>query len=103
MSLKIDNLLKGLLAVAVICQLSSVNAAELVPMGDFRVLGGQYYFNSTPSSLSGNMSLTLVPAVKFSDKFTLVNTYMGSYKGTKEVNDLAGGGTLFQDSQDHLV
>lgn len=49
------------------------------------------------------MSFTFVPAVKFSDKFTLVNTYLGSYKGSKEVNDLAGGGTLFQDSQYHFL
>lgn len=83
--------------------LTVVHAAELIPMGDFRILGGQYYFNTTPSSLSGNMSFTFVPAIKFNEKFTLVNTYMGSYKGSKEVNDLVGGGTLFQDSQNHLL
>jgi hypothetical protein len=81
----------------------AVFAARVVPVGDFRFLGGQYFYNNTPSSLSGNLSFTVVPAVKFSDKFALIPTYMGSYRGTKEVSDLAGGGTLFQDGQDHFV
>lgn len=86
-----------------ILQFSISNAVELMPVGDFRFLGGQYFYNSNPSSLSGNLSLTVSPAVKFSDRFSLIPTYMGTYRGTKEVSDLAGGGTLFQDQQSHLV
>ncbi|OGS10032.1 MAG: hypothetical protein A2386_08615 [Elusimicrobia bacterium RIFOXYB1_FULL_48_9] len=32
----------------------------------------------------------------------IIPTFMGSYRGTKEVTDLIGGGTLFQDGQNHL-
>ncbi|MFH1368369.1 MAG: hypothetical protein ABII64_04495 [Elusimicrobiota bacterium] len=99
----IKNLLLALLLLPSSIFLLPSESAELIPMGDFRILGGQYFFNTNPSSLSGNMSFTFVPAVKFSDKFTLVNTYLGSYRGTKEVSDLAGGGTLFQDGQNHFV
>jgi hypothetical protein len=80
-----------------------LDAAHVVPVGDFRFLGGQYFFNSSASSLSGNLSLTVVPAVKFNDRFSIIPTYMGSYRGTKEVADLVGGGTLFQDGQDHFL
>jgi hypothetical protein len=80
-----------------------LGAAEIVPMGDFRFLGGQYFFDNTPSSLSGNLSFTMVPAIKFSSRFSLIPTYLGSYRGSKEVNDLIGGGTLFQDEQNHLL
>jgi hypothetical protein len=78
-------------------------SAEIIPVGDFRFLCGQYYYNNTPSSLSGNISCTFVPAIKFSDRFSLIPAYNGSYRGTREVNDLAGGGTLFQDEQSHLL
>jgi len=83
--------------------LSPLEAAKVVPVGDFRFLGGQHFYNQTPGSLSGNMSFTIVPAVKFNDKFSLIPSYVGSYRGTREVNDLTGGGTLFQDGQYHLV
>jgi hypothetical protein len=78
-------------------------AARLIPMGDFRLLGGQYFYNTSPSGLSGNMSFTYVPALRFSDKFTLVPTYMGSYRGTEEVTDLIGGGLRFYDQQYHFL
>ncbi len=81
----------------------SAGAYEVNTIGEFRFLGGQDYFNGNPSSLSGNLSFSVIPAIKFNERFTLAPTYMGSYRGTKEVNDLAGGGTLFQDSQTHYV
>jgi hypothetical protein len=94
-------------AAGLVCILSApfcpAQGATVVPVGDFRFLGGQYFFNSNASSLSGNLSFTVAPAIKFSDRFTLIPTYMGAYRGTKEVADLAGGGTLFQDGQDHFL
>src|SRR5579871_471916 len=39
--------------------------------------------------------------MKFNDQWSLVPFYIGSYNGTKQVTDLIGGGTLFQESQDH--
>ncbi|MEW6041652.1 MAG: hypothetical protein AB1633_09035, partial [Elusimicrobiota bacterium] len=87
----------------VLVAVQSIWAVEKINVGNFKFLGGQYYFKSEPSSLSGNISLTITPSFKYSDKFSLIPSYFGSYKGTKEVTDLAGGGTLFQDGQTHLV
>lgn len=97
--------MKKTLSILALCALlpAAVSAASLVQMGDFRLYGGQYFYNTSPSGLSGNISFTYVPAVKFSDKFTLVPTYLGSYRGTEEVTDLIGGGLRFNDQQYHFI
>lgn len=95
--------MKQILVIILIAVPGVFYGAEIVPVGDFRILGGQYYYKTSPSSLSGNLSFTIVPAVKFNDKFSIVPACMLSYRGTKEVNDLAGGGTLFQDAQSHFI
>lgn len=81
---------------------AAVCAAEFTSVGSFGFLGGQYLYAGTPSSLSGNLSLGFSPSVKFSPSATGILTYSGSYRGSKEVAQLAGGGTLFQDSQSHV-
>jgi len=78
-------------------------AAKVTPVTDFKFMGGQHFFDGAASSLSGNLNLTFSPAVKFSDRWSLIPTYMGSYQGTRDVQELAGGGTLFQDSTNHGV
>jgi len=82
---------------------TSLPAAEVVSVYDIRFLGGQHFFDGDVSALSGNISAVISPAVKFNEKWTLVPTYMGNYQGTRDVQELAGGGTLFQDSTGHGV
>ena len=65
-------------------------------------MGGQNYYNGAESSFGGVMSLTASPYTKFNDRWSLVPIYAGSYRGTQQVADLVGGGTLFQDSQGHI-
>ncbi|MDI6757085.1 MAG: hypothetical protein QME32_03575 [Endomicrobiia bacterium] len=81
---------------------SEMSAAEFSSVGNFGFLGGQYLYAGAPSSLSGNLSLGFSPSVKFSGSATGILTYSGSYRGAKEVAQLAGGGTLFQDAQSHV-
>lgn len=78
-------------------------AAEVKTMGDVSVLVGQYFFNTSQSNLAGNVSATVVPVVKYSDRLTLIPMYRGQYRGTKEAADLFGGDTLFQDAQSHTL
>jgi hypothetical protein len=78
-----------------------LGAASVTPVYDLRFLGGQHFYNGRSSALSGNVEVLMSPAVKFNDKWSLIPTYWGSYRGTRDVQELAGGGTLFQDSTAH--
>jgi hypothetical protein len=78
-----------------------VSAMELKPVVNAEILGGQYYYKGSESDFGGFASLVASPYMKFNDKWSLVPLYSGMYQGTKQVQDLVGGGTLFQDSQNH--
>ncbi len=68
-----------------------------------RILGGQYFFENQESNLSGNVGFTAAPAVTFNKQWSIVPRLSASWRGTKSVRDLVGGGTLFQQTQDHAV
>ncbi len=76
---------------------------EFFPLANVSLLGGQYYFEKEAASFGGNLYIDLIPALKFSDELSLIPTYSGAYRGTKNVAELVGGGTLFQEAQDHLL
>ena len=82
---------------------SAAQAMELQPVFNAQLLGGQYYYNGQENSFGGNGTLVASPYMKLNDKWAIDPVYSGSYQGTKQVTDLVGGGTLFQDSQDHSV
>lgn len=73
-------------------------AVELTPVYDVRFFGGQHFYDGDVSALSGNLFALISPAMKFNEKWSVVPTYMAGYQGTRDVQELAGGGTLFQDS-----
>src|SRR5258708_2145035 len=90
------------LIVFLVCSLQvSGGAVDVKPVIDAQLLGGQNYYNGSASSFGGLASLTLSPYTQFNERWSLVPLYAGNYGGTKQVTDLVGGGTLFQDSQDH--
>jgi hypothetical protein len=76
-------------------------AVEVNPVVNAQLLGGQYYFNGVDNSFGAVASLSAAPYIKFDDAWSLVPLYSGNYNGTQQVQDLIGGGTLFQESQDH--
>lgn len=82
---------------------STLCAVEVKPVVNARLLGGQYYYNGADNAFGALASLVAAPYMKFNDRWSLVPLYSGNYRGTKQVADLLGGGTLFQDSQDHTV
>jgi hypothetical protein len=79
------------------------HAAEVKPVIDAQLMGGQDFYNGSESSFGGVASLSVAPYTRFNDKWSLVPLYVGNYRGTKQVIDLLGGGSLFQDSQDHTI
>jgi hypothetical protein len=81
----------------------TVKAMEVKPVINAQVLGGQYYYNGSENSLGTIASVVASPYLKFNNRWSLVPLYSGSYQGTKQVQDLVGGGTLFHDSQNHVV
>lgn len=81
--------------------LNFVFAVELSPVFNARLYGGQYFFENQESNLSGNVSVTAAPAISFNPRWSLIPTLFASWRGTKSVQELVGGGTLFQQTQDH--
>jgi len=75
---------------------------ELVPLVNANVVGGQYFFESEPASLGANVSVDAIPSIKFGDKLSLIPLVSFNYYGIKDVTELIGGGTLFQERQDLL-
>src|SRR5258708_463265 len=90
------------LIVFLVCSLQvSGGAVDVKPVIDAQLLGGQNYYNGSASSFRGLASLKQSSYTQFNERWSLVPLYAGNYRGTKQVTDLVGGGTLFQDSQDH--
>lgn len=90
----------GVLGAALLWS-GAAGAAEVTPLWALQFMGGQHFFEGRSSALAGNIIVNYTPAVKFSDRWSLLPTYAGSYSGTRDVQELAGGGTLFQDSMSH--
>jgi hypothetical protein len=77
---------------------TAAGAAEVTPIGTFGFMGGQHFLEGTASDLAADVNVLVTPVVKFSDRWSLFPTYQGTYQGNRDIQELAGGGTLFQDS-----
>lgn len=101
MKLSRHNVLINLIALVLLLQSHSLFSVQVSPVFNARLFGGQYFFENQESNLSGNISLTAAPAISFNERWSLIPTLSASWRGTKSVQDLVGGGTLFQQTQDH--
>lgn len=81
----------------------NVHAAKVTPVADVTVLGGQYFLEGNSAAFDGNVDAMVVPVVNFTPKTALLPIYQGSFRGTKDVEDLVGGGTLVQTRMDHSL
>jgi len=79
------------------------SAVEWTPVLSASLAGGQYFFQGQRANLGGNAALTAAALGKFSDRWTLMPVYSGSYRGTKGVDDGVAAGTLFQQQMDHAL
>ena len=89
------------LLIALLLLAGPAAAVEVDPLYKAQVLGGQYFFAGDKAHLTGNASATAAPALKFSDEWALLPAAQASYQGTRQVVDLVGAGTLFQEQMDY--
>ena len=82
---------------------SAAFAVEVSPVFNAHFLGGQYFFESQESNVSGNAGFLAAPAIGFNERWALIPSFSSSWRGTKSVQDLVGGGTVFQQTQDHTA
>jgi hypothetical protein len=76
-------------------------ALDYVPLYNATFMGGQYFFQSDRSSLSGNASLLAAPMLRTQGSWAFIPTVSSNYQGTKGVGEGVGSGTLFQQQMDH--
>ena len=94
-------------AAAVLLLLAASAAAQEQPawkaQGDLDVMLGQYFFNSSAGSLNGYASADAQLLRSLSSDWGFYLDGRASYTGFKQVDELAGGGTLFQQSMNASV
>lgn len=69
-----------------------------IPVVNGQFTMGQWNFEGSKSSLGGNAALMFVPAMRFTNKFSILPTLESTYRGTRSAEELAGGNNLFQDT-----
>lgn len=98
-----SRLLGAALAAALAAPASAQQAPSWKLQGDMEAMAGQYFFNNSAGSVNGyaNANLQLLRSLSSDWGFYLDGS--GTYTGFKQVNELAGGGTLFQQSMDYSL
>lgn len=74
---------------------------KITPVASLTASGGQYFLDSDPSSFAGNSSIYVAPVFSFSEKSSLVPVFSINYRGTQDVDELVGGGTLTRETADY--
>ncbi|HAH32308.1 MAG TPA: hypothetical protein DCL44_08345 [Elusimicrobia bacterium] len=80
--------------------------AEFLPYLAVRFNGGQHFFQKEQGNLSGNLNVLasmVIKHEKLGPKWAIVPVISSQYQGTKQVTDLVGGGTLFQERMAHSL
>lgn len=83
---------------------NSVNSAvKIVPVIDVSLLGGQNFFGGKASDFSGYLDLSFFPGFRLGQNTTILAGFNTKYVGVKEVTELLGGGTLYQETWDNFA
>ncbi|MCX5784336.1 MAG: hypothetical protein NTX59_01465 [Elusimicrobia bacterium] len=80
--------------------------ANFQPYLAVQLNGGQYFFQREQGNLSGNLNVLasmVIKHEKLGPNWTIVPVVSSQYQGTKQVADLVGGGTLFQERMSHSL
>lgn len=73
---------------------------KIVPVGNLELLAGQYMLQTEATTVGGNFNFSFSPVISFSPKTALLPIFFATYRGTKDVQELVGGGTLVQEYLD---
>ena len=90
---------KILLSLILLAPVSAV-AKDFELMGKLDLFGGQYFFESQSGAVNGYGLFDMQLAKSYSSSSGFFISARSAYTGFKQVNELAGGGTLFQQSLD---
>ena len=80
--------------------------ANFLPYLAVQFNGGQHFLQSEQGNLSGNLNLlasVVIKHAKLGPNWAIVPVVSSQYQGTKQVTDLVGGGTLFQERMAHSL
>ncbi|RLD17790.1 MAG: hypothetical protein DRI36_02930 [Caldiserica bacterium] len=89
--------------VTVFCGITKLIPKSIVKpiiMADFG--GGNSYYEGKSSSFGGNFVIDIAPVIIFNERLALLLYYKGNYQGIKSFTRLAEGGSLYQQTQNHL-
>lgn len=86
-----------------VCPAGLSAQTKLVPIVNAQFLGGQSFFRSKNTAVTGNAAFQATPSVVFSEKSKLIPTLSSSYRGILTVEELAGGGFLIQEIWDSFL
>jgi hypothetical protein len=78
-----------------------VSAMEREMLYGLEILGGQYYFRGDRGNLTGNVTGFVAPVLLVNENWTILPSWSSRYQGTKQVVDLVGAGSLFQQQMNH--
>ena len=92
--------MKRLFFVVLLGITQSAGAKGFELMGKLDLFGGQYFFENQSGAFNGYGSLDAQLAKSYSASSGFYISARSVYTGFKQVNELAGGGTLFQQSLD---
>jgi len=77
--------------------LYTLNSAQIIPVGNVSLGGSSSYFESENQTNGLDFNFVFVPAIKLSEKTSILPGIYLNYSGAKSVQELLGGGTLYQD------
>ncbi|GAB4028244.1 MAG: hypothetical protein Fur0012_00140 [Elusimicrobiota bacterium] len=73
------------------------------PVGEISIYGGKYYLDGDAASLDMKLDAFFSPSLILNENNEIYPVYMGYYNGTQDVQELAGGGVLTRQRQEHTV
>jgi len=94
---------KIILSVLLLASAVSAGAKGFELMGKLDLYGGQYFFENQSGAFNGYGIFDAQLAKSYSSSSGFFISARSAYTGFKQVNELAGGGTLFQQSLDNSL
>ena len=73
------------------------------PVVDLSLYGGQYYLDGDAAGFDWKFEAFVSPSVILNENDELYPLYMGYYNGTQDIQELAGGGVLTRQRQEHTI
>ncbi|MCM2266861.1 MAG: hypothetical protein NDI60_03700 [Elusimicrobiales bacterium] len=95
--------MKKLIAALLLLAPAAADAGNYKLMGKLDLFGGQYFFGGQSGAFNGYGVLDAQLARSYSPSAGFFASLRSVYTGFKQVNELAGGGTLFQQSLDNSL